>query len=153
MWELGHKESWVLKNCWFWIVMLEKTLESPLDSKEIKPVNPKWNQPWIFIGRTDAEAEASVLWLPDVKNWLIRKDIDAGKYGRQKEKRVAEDEMVREHSGHEFEQTLGDREGQGSLACCSLWGSKKQTQLSNWTTTREIFFLLQWTKVWYKASV
>ena len=108
-------------------VVLEKTLESPLDSKVIKPVNPKGNQPWIFTGRTDAKAEAPKLWPPDVKSWLIRKDPDAGKDWGQEEKRMT-DETVRWHqwlSGHEFEQTLGDAEGQGTLACCSPWGHKK----------------------------
>ena len=103
--------------------MLEKTLESPLDSKEIKPVNPKGNQPWIFIGRTDAEAETPVLWPPDMKSQLIRKDPDAGKDWRQ-EKGMTEDEMFRWcHwlDGHEFEQTPGDGEEQGSLECCSPW--------------------------------
>ena len=95
MYELGHKESWVPKNWCFWTVVLEKTLESPSDSKEIKPVNPKGNQPWILIGRTDAEAEAPILWLPDAKNWLIGKDPDAGKDWRPKEKGAAEDELVR----------------------------------------------------------
>ena len=93
MWELDHKEGWVLKNWCFQIVVLEKTLESLLDCKKIKPVNPKGNQPWIFIGRTDAEAP--ILWPPDVKSSLIGKDPDAGKDWRQKEKRVAEEEMVR----------------------------------------------------------
>ena len=96
MWELDYKESWAPKNLGFQIVMLEKTLESPLHSKDIKPVNPKGNQPWIFIGRTDAEAEAKakILWPPDAKNWLIGKDPDAGKDWRQKEKEMTEDEMV-----------------------------------------------------------
>ena len=93
MWEWDHKEGWALKNWCFWIVMLEETLESPLDSKEIKPVNRKGNQPWIFIGRTDVEV--SILWPPDGKNWLTRKDPDAGKDGRQKEKGMTEDKMVR----------------------------------------------------------
>ena len=96
MWELDHREGWVPKNWHFWIVP-EKTLGSLLDCKEIKPVNPKGNQPWIFIGRTDAEAEVPILWPPDAKSWLIRKDPDAGKDWRQKEKGTAEDEMVREH--------------------------------------------------------
>ena len=116
MWELGHKEIM------FWIVVLEKTLESPLDSKETKPVNLKGNQPWIFIGRTDAEAEAPILWPPDAKSQLIWKHPDARKDWRQKEKGEAEVETVRPHhrlSGHEFEQTPGDSEGQGSLACRS----------------------------------
>ena len=93
MWQLDHKEGWALK-IWFQIVVLEKTLESPLDFKEIKPVNPKGNQSWIFVGRTNAEAETPILWPPDVKNWLTGKDPDAGKDWRQKEKRTTEDEMV-----------------------------------------------------------
>ena len=128
MWELEHKESWVLKNRCFWTVVLEKTLESPLDCKEIKPGNPKGNQPWIFIGRTDAEAEAPILWLPIAKSQLIRKDPDAGKNWRQEEKRVTEDEIVGWHNqlnGHDFEQAAGDGEGQGRLVCCSLWGCKE----------------------------
>ena len=88
MWELDHKESWKPENWWFWTVVLEKTPESPLDRNEIKPVNPKGNQPWIFIGRTDAEAEAPILWPPDVKSWLIGKDPDAGKDWRQEEKGI-----------------------------------------------------------------
>ena len=94
IWELDHKEDWALKTWCFWIAMLEKTLGSPLDCK-IKPVNPKGNQPWILIGRTDAEAEAPILWSPDIKSQLIWKDPDAGKDWRQKEKGAAEDEMVR----------------------------------------------------------
>ena len=94
MWELDHKESWVPKNWCFWTVVLEKTLESPLDSKEIQPVPPKGNRSWIFTGRTDAEAEAPILWPPDVKNWLTGKDPDAGKDWRREEKGMTEDEMV-----------------------------------------------------------
>ena len=127
MWQLGHKEYQALKNWCFWTVVLEKTLESPLDCKEVKPVNPKGNQPSIFIGRT-AEAEAPILWPPDVKNQLIRKDPDAGKDWRQEEKGKTEDEMVGWHdwlSGHEFKNTPGDGDGQGSLACCSPWGHKE----------------------------
>ena len=97
MWELDYKESWAQKNWCFWTVVLEKTLESPLDSKEIKPVNPKGNQPWIFIGRTDAEAKIPILWPPDAKNWLIGKELDTGKDWRQKEKGITEDEMVEWH--------------------------------------------------------
>ena len=92
MWELDHKEGWVLKNWWFLTVVLEKTLESPLESKEIKPVNPKGNQPWIFIGRTDAEAEAPIIWLPDEKSQLIGKDPDDGKDWREEENGTIEDE-------------------------------------------------------------
>ena len=139
MWELDHKEGWRLKNWCFWTVVLEKTLESPLDCKEIKPVHPEGNQYWILIGRTDAEAEAPILWPPDAKSLLIRKDPDAGKDWRREEKGMTEDEMVGWHhwlNGHEFEQALGDGERQGSLACCSPWGRREsQTQLSNWITT------------------
>ena len=121
MWELGHKEGWLLKNWCFRIVVLEKTSESPLDSREIKPVNPKINQPWIFIGRTDAKAEAPILWPPDAKSLLVGKDPDAGEDWGKEEKETTEDEVVRwQHwlNGHEFEQTPGDSEGQGSLECC-----------------------------------
>ena len=121
------------KNWCFWIVVLEKILESPLDWKEIKPVNPKGNQPWIFIAGTDAEAEALILWPHDVKNWLTGKDPDAGKDWGQKEKGMTEDEMVREPhwlNGHEFDQTQEDGEGERCLACCSLLLSKSQTWLS-----------------------
>ena len=106
MWELDYKESWVPKNCCFWTVVLEKTLESPFDCREIQPVHPNGNQSWIFIGRTDAEAETPVLWPPDVKNWLIGKVPDAGKDWRQEEKGTIEDEMVEWHhqlNGYEFE--------------------------------------------------
>ena len=107
--------------------MLEKTFESPLDN-EIKPINPKGNQPWIFIGRTDANTETPILWPPDVKNQLNRKDSDAGKDWWQEDKGMTEDEMVRWHhrlNGHEFEQVLGHGVGQGSLVCCSPWGHKE----------------------------
>ena len=127
MWELDYKESWVPKNWCFWTLVLEKTLDNPLDSKETKPVNPKVNQPWMFIGRTDAKNEAPILWPPDARNWLTRKDPDAGKDWKQKEKGVTEDEMFGWHhwlSGHEFKQTLGDSEGQGSLVCFSPWCHK-----------------------------
>ena len=125
MWELDHKESWALKNWWcFWTVVLEKTLESPLNCKQIQPVNPKGNQPWIFIGRTDAEAETSILWPRDVKRQLIGKDPDTWKdWGQEKGK--TEDEMVGWHhwfKGHEFEQAPGVGDRQGGLACCSPWG-------------------------------
>ena len=128
MWELDYKESWALKNWRFWTMVLEKTLESPLDCKEIKPFHPKGNQSWIFIGRTDAEAERPILWPTDAKNWLIGKDPDAGKDWRQEEKGVKEDEMVGWHhwlSGHEFEQALRVYDGRGSLGCCSPWSHKE----------------------------
>ena len=125
-WVLGYQEGWAPKDWCFWTVVLEKTLESPLDCKEIKPVNPKGNQSWIFIGRTDAEAEAPILWPPDVKNWLTGKDPDAGRDWRQ-EKGMTEDEMVGWHhqlNWHEFEQAPGVGDGQGSLACYSPWGHR-----------------------------
>ena len=126
IWALDHKEGWAPKDWCFWTVVLERTPESPLDSKEIKPVNPKGNQSWIFIGRTDAEAP--ILWPPDANSWLIRKDPDSGKDWRQEEKGTTEDEMVgwhHWHNGHEFEQALGDGERQGCLAYCSPWVAKK----------------------------
>ena len=138
MWELDHKESWVWKNWCFWTVMLEKTLENPLDCKGIKPVHPKGNQSWIFIGRTNAETETPILWPPDAKNWLIGKDSTAEKEWRQEEKGTTEDEMVGWHhwlDRHESEQVLGVGDGQGSLACCSPWGHKEwdTTERLNWT--------------------
>ena len=139
MWELDHKESWALKNWCFWtvVLVLEKT---PLDCKEIKPVNPKENQSWIFIGRTDAEAETPILRPPDAKNWPTGKDPDAGKDWRQEEKGMTEDEMVGWHhrlNKHEFEQAPWVGDGQGSLACCSPWFSKESdtTEWLNWTVT------------------
>ena len=136
MWELDYKESWAPKNWCFWTVVLEKTLESPLDCKEIQPVHPKGNRSWIFIGRTDAKAETPMLWPPDVKNWLIGKDPDAGKDWRLEEKGMTEDGMVGWHhwlSAHEFEQALGVGDGQGSLECCSHGVAKSRTRLSDWT--------------------
>ena len=138
MWELDHKESWVLKNRLFWNMVLEKILENPLDCKKIRPVHPKGNQSWIFIGRTDVEAETPVLWPPDAKNWLIGKDPDAGKGWNQEEKGMTGDEMVGWHhqlNGHEFEQALGVGNGLGSLACYSPWGHKKSdmTERLSWT--------------------
>ena len=127
IWELDHKEGRAPKNWCFQTVVLEKTLESLLDSKEIKPVNPKGNQSWIFIGKTDAEGEAPTLWPPDMKSQLIGKDPDARKDWGQK-KRATEDEMVGWHhrlNGHELGQIPGDGEGQGGLACCSPWGHKE----------------------------
>ena len=118
MWKLDYKEGWAPKNWCFRTVVLEKTSESPLDCKEIKPVHPKGNQSWIFIGRTDVEAEAPILWPCDETSWLTRKDPDAGKVCRQKEKRAAEDEMVGWHhwlDGYEFEQTPGNSGRPGSL--------------------------------------
>ena len=150
MWELDHKEGWVPKNWCFWIAVLEKTLESPLDCKEIKPVNPKGNQSWIFTGKTDAEAEALILWPPDAKSWLIGKDPDAGKDWRQEEKGTTEDEMVGWHhqlDGHEFEQALGDGEEQGSLAYCSPWGHKESEKTEQLNNNNMLKYRFKW--VWH----
>ena len=128
MWELDCEESWTPKNWCFWTVTLEKTLESLLDCKEIKPVNPKGDQSSIFIGRTDVQAETPILWPPDMKNWLIKKDPDSRKDWRQEEKGTTEDKMVGCHhglNGHELEQALGGGEGQAGLECCSPWGGKE----------------------------
>ena len=117
----------LMKMLHFWTAVLEKTLERPWDSKDIKPVDPKGNQPWIFIGRTDAKAESPTLWPSDAKSQLIGKDLDAGRDWGQKEKGTTEDEIVGWHhqlTGHEFEKTLGHSEGQGSLVCCSPWGHR-----------------------------
>ena len=135
MWEVNHKESWALNNWCSWTVVLEKTLESPLDCKEIQLVHPKENQSWMFIGRTDAEAEVPILWPPDGKNWLIGKDPDAGKDWRQEEKGTTENVMVGWHhrlDGHEFEQALGVGDGQGSLVRCSPWG-RKESDTTEWS--------------------
>ena len=140
MWELDYKESWAPKNWCFWTVVLEKTLESPLDFKEIQPVLPKGDQSWVFIRRTDGEAETPILWLPDVKSWLIWKDSDSGKDWRREEKETTEDEMVGWHHwlGHEFGSTPGVGDGQGGLECCGPWGHKESdmTEL-NWTLILE----------------
>ena len=128
MWEFNYKESWEPKNWCFWTVVLEKALQSPLDCKEIQPVNSKGSQSWIFIGRTDAEAETPILWPPDGKSWLSWKDPDAGKHWRLEEKGMTEDEMVRWYywlDEQGFEQALGVYVGQGSLACCRPWGCKE----------------------------
>ena len=133
MWELGYKENRTPKNWCFWTVVLDRLL----DLKEIKPVIPKENKPWIFIGRTGAEAELPILWPPNAKSWLIGKDPNAEKDWRQEENGVTEDETVGWHhwlNGHEFEQTLGYGDGQGSLACCSSWdhkGSNMTERLNN----------------------
>ena len=133
MWKLDYKKSWVLKNWCFWTVVL-KTLESPLNCKEIKPVNPKGDQSWIFTGRTDAKAETPIVWPSDVKNWLLGKNPNAGKDWRQEEKGTTEDEMVGWHhqlNEREFEQAPGVGDGQGSLACFSHWGHK-ELDMTKW---------------------
>ena len=137
IWELNHKESWAPKNWCFQIVVLEKILGHLSYCKEIKPVNLKGNQPWIFIGKTDTEAEAPILWPPDTKSQIFGKDPDAGKDWRQEEKWMTEDELVGWHhqlNGHEFERTPGIGNGQGGLAYCNPWGRKEldTTEQLNW---------------------
>ena len=141
--ELDCEESWALKNWCFLTVVLEKTLESPLDCKEIQPVHPKGDQSWVFIGRTDGEAETPVLWPPHAKSWLIGKDPDARRDWGQEEKGTTEDEMAGWHhrlDAHEFVWTLGVGDGQGGLVCCSSWGHKESdtTEQLNWTELSQI---------------
>ena len=136
MWELNYKESWVLKNWCFWTVVLEKTLESLLDCKEIQPDHSEGDQPWDFFVRTNVEVETPILWPTDAKCWLIWKDPDVGKDWGQEEKGTTEDEMVQWHhrlNGHEFGYTPGVGDGQGGLLCCDSWSCKSWTRLSNWT--------------------
>ena len=137
MWELDCEEGWALKNWCFWTMVLKKTLESPLDCKEIQPVQFK-DQPWVFFGKDDAKAETPVLWPPHAKSWLIGKDPDAGRNWGQEEKGTTEDEMAGWHhqlNGCEFEWTRGVGDGQGGLACCDSWGRKEldTTEWLNWT--------------------
>ena len=150
MWELDCKESWASKNWCFWTVVLQKTPESPLDCKEIQPVHTKGDQSWMFIGRTDSEAETLILWPPDAKSWLIWEDTDAGKDWGQEEKGTTEDEMVGWHhrlNGHGFGWTLGVGDEQGGLACCGSQGCKeldmtewlKWTELNGFRTWLQIF--------------
>ena len=151
MWELDCEESWALKNWCFWTVVLEKTLESPLDCKEIQAVHPKGNQSWMFIGRTDAEAETPIIWLPYAKSWLGN-DPDAGRDWGQGEKGMTEDEMAGWHhwlDGYEFGWTLRIGKGQGGLACCDSWCAKSQTWLTDWTKLRHRHssFLRKWTHI------
>ena len=139
MWEMDHKESWALKNWCFWIVVLEKTLERPLDCKEIQPVHRKGDQS--FTGRTDVEAETPIFWPPDGNNWLIWKDADAGKDWRQEEQGMTEEEMVGWHhhlDGHGFGWTLGIGDGQGGLACCGSWDCKESDMTERLNTHTHI---------------
>ena len=138
LWKLDYKESWAPKNWCFWTVVLEKTLESSLNCKEIQPVHPKGYQSWVFIGRTDVEAETPILWPPDTKSWLIGKDPNGGKDWGQEEKGKTEDEMVgwlHRLDGHGCGWTPGIGDGQGGLVCCSSWGCKESdmTERLNWT--------------------
>ena len=149
MWELDHKEGRAPKNWCFQTIVLEKSLETPLDSKGIKPVNPKGNQPWIFTGRTDAEAP--ILWPPDAKSWLTGKDPNAGKDWRQEEKRVTEDEMVGLHHqfiGHELGQTLGDGEGLRGLKCCSPWGEVRHNLVTEQQQLHKLWITYWCVKNW-----
>ena len=143
--ELDCEEGWAPKNWCFWTVVLEKTLESPLDCKEIQLVHSKGDQPWVFFGRNDAKAETPVLWSPHAKSWLTGKDSDAGRDWGQEEKGTTQDEMAGWHhrlDGHESEWTPGDGYGQGDLACCNSWGHKEldTTERLNWTE-------LNWMKI------
>ena len=138
MWELDCEEGWVLKNWCFWTIVLEKTLESPLDCKEIQPVDSKGNQSWVFFGRNDAKAETPIIWPPHAKCWLIGKDSHAGRDWGQEEKGMTEDKMAGWHhrlNGCESEWTPGVGDGQGSLACCNSWGRRESdtTERVNWT--------------------
>ena len=148
MWELDCEESWVPKNWCFWTVVLEKTLESPLDCKEIQPVHPKGDQSWVFFGRTDAKGEILILWPPHLKSWLIGKDSDAGRDWGQEEKGTTEDEIAGWHhglDGHESEWTPGVGDGQGGLACCNSWGRKEldTTEWLNWTELNNVWQHIQ----------
>ena len=144
MWELDCEEGWAVKNWCFWTVVLEKTLESPLDCKVIQPVHFEGDQPWDFFGRNDAKAETPVLWPPHAKSWLIEKDSDAGRDWRQEEKGTTKDEMAGWHhglDGRESEWTPGVGDGQGGLACCDSWGLKESdtTERLNWTEIYKLF--------------
>ena len=143
MLELDCEESWAPKNWCSWTVVLEKTLESPLDYKEIQPVHSEGDQSWVFFGRSDAKAETPVLWPPHAKSWLIGKDSDVGRDWGQEEKGTTEDEMVGWHhrlNGYGFPRTPGVGDGQGGLECCSSWGHKKldTTEGLNWTRTLQL---------------
>ena len=143
---VGLWRSWVLKNWCFWTVVLEKTLESPLDCKEIQPVHSEGDQPWDFFGRNDAKTETLVLWPPHAKSWLIGKDSDAGRDWGQEEKGMPEDEMVGWHhwlDGRESGWTPGVGDGQGGLVCCYSWGRKESdtTERLNWTELKSIFYI------------
>ena len=140
-------KSWAPKNWCFWTVVLEKTLESPLDCKKIQPVHPKGYQSWVFIGKTDVETETPIFWPPDAKSWLIGKDPEAGKYWGQEEKGTTEEEMVRWHhqlNGHGFGWTPRVGDEQGGLVCCDSWCRKESDTTKNWT---DILSGFQWRPV------
>ena len=145
MWELDYKECWAQKNWCFWTVVLEKTLESPLDCKDIQPAHLRGDQSWVFIGRTDAEAETPIFWPPNVKSWLIWKNLDVGKDWRQEEKGTTEDEMVGwQHQliRHGFGWTLVVGDGQGGLVCCGSWGCKESYTTEQRNRTEMKIFLI-----------
>ena len=153
--ESWTEESWVPKNWCFWTVVLEKTLESPLDCKEIQPVHPKRDQSWVFIGRTDFEAETPILWPPHVKSWLIGKDPDAGRDWGQQEKGMTENEMAEWHqrlNGHEFEWTPGVGDGQGGLVCWDSWG-RKESDTTEWLNRTELIFCVSLNHFYYYWEV
>ena len=157
MWELDCEESSEQKNWCFWTVVLEKTLESPLDYKEIQPVYPKGDQSWVIIGRTDVEAETTILWPLDAKSWLIWKDHDAGKDWEQEEKGTTEDEMVgwyHQLNEHGFGWTLEVVDGQGGLVCCSSWGLKESdvTEWLNWTELNSLIVVDEVTEMQKKKQ-
>ena len=156
MWELDCEENWAPKNWCFWTVVLEKTLEHPLDCKEIQPVHSKGDQSWVFIGRTDAKAETPILWPPHETSWLIGKHPDAGRDWGQEEKGTTEARWHHWLDGHESEWTLGVGDGQGGLACCNSWGRKESdmTKRLNWTDSYEMesysigwYFFLHFTQL------
>ena len=145
MWELDCEEGWAPRNWCFWTVVLEKTLESPLDCKEIQPVHPEGDQPWDFFGRNDGKAETPVLWPPHAKSWLIRKDSDAGRDWGQEEKGTTEDEMAGWHhwlDGHESELIPGVGDGQGGLACCDSWG-RKELDTTEWLIWSDFIWMVE----------
>ena len=157
IWTIKKAEHWRIGA--FWTVVLEKTLESPLDCKEIQPVHPKGNQSWIFIGRTDGDAETPILWPSDVKNWLIGKDPDAENDWRQEEKGMTEDAMIGWHhrfNGHAFEKAPGIGDRQGSLECCSPWGHKESdmTEWLNWSKVISLFLIhcLGWSELFFQGA-
>ena len=159
MWELDCEECWVLKNSWFWTVVLEKILESPLDCKEIQPVHSEGDQPWDFFGRNDAKAETPVLWSPHVKSWLIGKDSDAGRDWGQAEKGTTEDEMAGWHhwlDGCESEWTPGVGDGQGGLACCDSWGRKEsdttERLIWSWFIYLQFLSIVSFRSAYFKLS-
>ena len=154
MWELDNKESWAPMNWYFWTVVLEKTLESPLDHKEIQPIPPKGDQPWVFFGRTDVEAETPGLWPPHAKSWLAGKHSDAGRDWGQEEKGTTEDQKAGWHhrlDEHKFEWTPGDGDGQRGLACCDSRGRKESDTTERLNSTDwKWFHMVKWSLLYHK---